>query len=296
MTIASCFLLPEGAILSSDSTTTSVEMGIDPSQAPIVRYFQHGQKIFEVGENGTLALVTWGCGGLGNISYRTIIAQFSDLIDEGKVVDMSGAVEQWRQLFWQSYQSAFAPWIQAARQLTTVPPVDQNIRKSLDAIINRLTVGFCIAGRYGKDRTPSSSVLTFMPTQVAPPNPEPMGMGDLRFWGWPALVNRIALGFDPDLLGMVLASGKWSGTPQELFQIMSQKNLKLPRIMPIRDAIELTYSMIDATIKTLKFSHLPHICGGPIEVALLRTDRPFRWVTHKSFTAALDDKGTHKWT
>jgi hypothetical protein len=287
MTIASCFLLPEGAILSADSTTTYIEPS-DPTQPPIVRYFQHGQKIFEVGEEGTLALVTWGCGDLGDKSYRTIIAEFADLIDQGKVSDMAGAVEQWRQLFWQAYQAAFAPQIQAARQLTMVPPVDARLRKVLEAIVTTLTVGFCIAGRYGSDRTPSASVFIFAPTQTGPPNPQPVKMGDLLFWGWPALVNRMALGFDPDILGMIIGSGKWSGTPQELFQVMSQKALKLPRIMPLRDAIELSYSMIDATIKTMKFSHLPHTCGGPIEIALRRTDRPFKWVTHKSFTAALD--------
>jgi hypothetical protein len=69
---------------------------------------------------------------------------------------------------------------------------------------------------------------------------------------------------------------------------MEQRALAFPGSMPLRDAIELVHSMIDATIKAMKFSQLAHTCGGPIEVAVVTTDRPFRWVKHKPFDVALD--------
>jgi hypothetical protein len=60
-------------------------------------------------------------------------------------------------------------------------------------------------------------------------------------------------------------------------------------ILPIRDAIDFVYTCIYSTIKALKFSSLQQICGGPIEIAIITTDRPFRWVRHKAFDAAISE-------
>ena len=39
--------------------------------------------------------------------------------------------------------------------------------------------------------------------------------------------------------------------------------------------------------KAMKFSDLPQICGGPIEIAVITSDRRFRWVKHKTWDAAI---------
>jgi hypothetical protein len=39
--------------------------------------------------------------------------------------------------------------------------------------------------------------------------------------------------------------------------------------------------------KAFKVSNLSQICGGPIELAVIRTDRRFTWVRHKEWDAAL---------
>ena len=35
------------------------------------------------------------------------------------------------------------------------------------------------------------------------------------------------------------------------------------------------------TIKTMKFSHMAPVCGGPVEIAVVTTDRKFRWVRQR---------------
>ncbi len=45
------------------------------------------------------------------------------------------------------------------------------------------------------------------------------------------------------------------------------------------------------TIKTMKFSHMAPVCGGPVEIAVVTTDRKFRWVRHKKFDAAIGEGG-----
>jgi len=57
----------------------------------------------------------------------------------------------------------------------------------------------------------------------------------------------------------------------------------------MRDAIDFVHSCISSTIKTLKFSHLSQTCGGPIEIAVITTDRDFRWVRHKEWDAAIKE-------
>ena len=44
------------------------------------RYFNYNQKVFEIGDpgTGTLGVVTWGLGGLGELSYRTLLALLAD--------------------------------------------------------------------------------------------------------------------------------------------------------------------------------------------------------------------------
>ena len=68
MTIAACYLSPEGVVFGADSTT-----GLGN------RYFNYAQKIFEIGQSpSTLGLVVWGLGGLGDLSYRTLVRRFAE--------------------------------------------------------------------------------------------------------------------------------------------------------------------------------------------------------------------------
>ncbi len=292
MTIAACFLLPEGVILAADSTTTQItpmppRTGGAP-QAPVVRYFLYGQKLFEIGENSTLGIVTWGLGGLPDLSYRTVIASFADSLRAAPPGSMQEVAQKWGEYFWAAYSKSLAAEIQAAKQLSETPPVEPGLVEIRTQLVRRTSVGFCVAGRCGESRQPSAFRVDVSPLLPGPPTPHPLPMGDLQFWGVPNMVNRLALGFDQEIVTALLRSGKWGGTPQELVAVLTERVLQLPRIMPLRDAIELVHSLIYTTIKSMKYSHLPPVCGGPIEIAVITTDRNFRWVKHKPFDVALD--------
>src|SRR5262249_42523348 len=110
------------------------------------------------------------------------------------------------------------------------------------------------------------------------------------FWGAPNMIMRLIFGADSGLASAILASKKWTGTPQELDTIIRQFNLSHP-VLPIRDAIDFVHACIYSTIKALKFSMLDQICGGAIELAVITTDRQFRWVRHKDWDVAIRDGG-----
>ena len=104
------------------------------------------------------------------------------------------------------------------------------------------------------------------------------------------MINRLLRGCDDPFLQSILTSGKWIGTPAELMSLVQQQTLTHP-ILPIRDAIDFTHACIMSTIKAFKFSGLSPICGGPIEIAVITTDRKFRWVKHKQWDTAIAEGG-----
>jgi hypothetical protein len=145
---------------------------------------------------------------------------------------------------------------------------------------------------------PQAFQVVFDP-RLAKPQPVSLPTNVPMYWGVPNMIQRLLMGIDPDLLGELLASGKWPGQEaQQLLHLVRMRALGLSWgdfIMPIRDAIDFVHASIYSTIKALKFSQLPQTCGGPIEIAVITSDRPFRWVRHKRFDAAITEQEGEAW-
>ena len=101
------------------------------------------------------------------------------------------------------------------------------------------------------------------------------------------IFNWLIFGIDSELGAAIVESAHWSGTREDLLELVHAYVLRLAANLPIREAVDYVHSVILATCKGLKFSHLPPSCGGPIEVAVITTDRRFRGVTHKTLGTAL---------
>ena len=85
----------------------------------------------------------------------------------------------------------------------------------------------------------------------------------------------------------ILKSDHWTGSSDDLFALLDQGALGQPYDLPLREALDWIYASIYTTIKAMKFSHLAPVCGGPIEIAVVSSDRPFRWVRHKRLGEAI---------
>src|SRR5262245_40975238 len=98
MTIAACYLTPEGVVFGADSASTfTVEVNGQRQS----RHYNHAQKIFQVGEISTLGVVIWGAGGLPHHSHRTLIADFADRLKSGHPLpDMLTVARRWGDYFW----------------------------------------------------------------------------------------------------------------------------------------------------------------------------------------------------
>jgi hypothetical protein len=304
-----CYVTREGVVLGADSTTSF--------GGNRFHYYNHNQKLFEVGEESTLGIITWGLGGFAEVSYRTLIARFSDDLDLKPPKSVQEAAERWANFFSPIFfQSSF---VMALLDLHQKPPHDpsgvtpnardEDEEKLYDTLRSSLVVGFCLGGYVGPDREPKGFEINFDPLNPAPSVPSPghpiipptpappieIPLGKYRFYGAPNMIDRLINGYDGEIREQILTSGKWQGTDKQLDDILEEGFLDHPA-PPLREAVDFVYTCIFSTIKALKFSFFSQICGGPIEIGVISTDRKFRWVRHKLWDAAIveGDRATEK--
>jgi hypothetical protein len=152
-----------------------------------------------------------------------------------------------------------------------------------------LVSGFCIAGHIMSDRIPTAYEIIFDPL-TGKPTPVERASG-YWFWGVPNMVQRLIFACDDNLKSAIMNSNKWTGSRADLDALVAMHALSHP-IIPIRDAIDFVHACIAGTIKAIKFSSQAQTCGGPIEIAVITTDRRFRWVRHKPWYAAIKEGDT----
>ncbi len=293
MTIAGIYLSPEGVVFGADSTASAFL----PNNGGI-HFFDFTQKVFEIGDESTLGLITWGMGGVESTSHRTLIAQLGDDLEVKPAQSVKEVADRWTDRFWnaytamQAYKDCVALAAKPAHDPTLpVPPVGMRTaveEGQLQGLRNHLGVGFGIGGYVDGNRTPEAFVIWFHPDQPKP-SPTPLPQHTLGWWGVPNFFSRLLKGADDNLIEALAKSGKWTGTRAELDQLVADVTILPPGQLPIRDAVDYVYTCIVCTIKALKFSALPQLCGGPIEIAVVTTDRRFRWVNHKPWDAAIKD-------
>src|SRR5262249_36801907 len=126
------------------------------------------------------------------------------------------------------------------------------------------------------------------PTLSRPPQPVALPIGVQQFRGVPSIMERVIFGADSELLELILTSGHWTGTYQELLSLVQGRSLFPHRLSPLRDAIDLVHASVYTTIKMTKFSHSPPICGGAVEIGVIPPDGHFRWVRHQAWDAAIE--------
>src|SRR4029079_9748282 len=102
LTIAVCYVSPEGIVLGADSTTTFQFGGVP-------HFYNNAQKIFEIGENSTYGIACWGLGGFGNVSYRTLVARLADDLAGRAPVDVEDVATRWAGLVYQAYNNSLHP-------------------------------------------------------------------------------------------------------------------------------------------------------------------------------------------
>lgn len=291
MTIAACYLSSEGVVFGADSTTTMFVQGPGPNPSGADHHYNYAQKIFQVGEDSNLAVTMWGLGSLGETSYRTLIARFADSLAAQPATSMIEIADRWNALIWGAYAAQFATEMTRLHQLKAQTSRTPDEEAELLFLEQNLAVGFCIGGHCLPDRKPEAYELIYQLDQTGPQPPQALQVGNAKFWGCPNIMNRLLFGSDFGLLADISTSPHWSGTVDDLVALATPYRLAQPFDLPIREAIDWVFTSIYTTSQAMKFSHLAPVCGGPVELAVITTDRSFRWVRHKKLDAGIAQGG-----
>lgn len=268
MTIAAAYLTSEGVVLGADSTTTVA------SRKGIKQLLNHAQKVFEIGEHGRIGACTYGAGRVGSSSHRTLLARLGDWLTDQTVRQTSHQLAQ------------------------LVLEASRNGRELGDS------VGYYVGGRNPISREPACCHVRITPAGEV--SIDELGIGMAHFSGQYSIFNRVFHGFDEELPHRLFAAllveldadiqagriekddlaqkfSKAFGKSREGLTVAGYNDL------PIREAIDYVHAYLHVTIKAFKFRSGPPVCGGPIEIGFITTDRAFRWVTHKAFETAMMD-------
>lgn len=228
MTIAVGYLSPEGVIFGADSTSTF-------SQGGVVRHYDYAQKIFEVGRDSTLGIVIWGLGGLRDLSYRSMIAQFAEQNYSRHANSVHEIAQRFADRFWNEYTAVFSRERDRLAELQQQTALTEGEQKERDGLIQNLSGGFCLGGNLHHDRTPAGSIILYEP-HGSGPSVSPMQFNVGYFWGAGNLTVRMFTGIDHNLYSSILASPFWTGSAADLANLVNPFRLIMPAILPLRDA------------------------------------------------------------
>lgn len=269
MTIAAAYLVSEGVVLGTDSTSTiSVK---DPKGGPggVLQLLNHAQKVFEVGENSRLGICTWGAASVGGISHRTIVARLDEEVKKNDNMTVEETAK-------------------ALVRIVEKPVKDTEVE----------FVGYYLGGWNPKSHDPACFKIEF--SRDKKPNIAPVALGTCMFSGNANIFRRVFRGFDPMLYENLLNELKkrvpenikdFEKIFKESFEIASKPLIAVGhRDLPIREAIDFVHSYLHITIKATKFMFGAAACGGPIEIGFITTDRFFRWARHKNFETAIQEQ------
>ncbi len=262
MTIAVAYLTSEGVVFGTDSTTT-----VGSHRGGVGQLLNYAQKLFEVGENSRFGICTWGAGKIEDVSHRTLIARLADELDleKAKVSDVTDAFKN-------------------------------IVAKEYGDGKKTKKVGYLVGGWNPGTHLPECYHILFDVNNQ--PKCNPMNIGEAIFFGCPEFSIRVFRGFDsklPQRLFIELKKRKITVEKGKFVDVFNEAFDKAVapltstgfRDLPIREAIDFVHTYLHITIKAFKFRTGPPICGGPIEIAFISTDRKFRWVCHKSFERAI---------
>ena len=274
MTIAAAYLTSEGFVLGADSATT-ISVCPPGGRATVGQLLRHSQKVFEVGEESRLGLCTWGSGGVKGTSHRTVVARLCEKTNDTTTV-----------------AAAKDHLVEIVRKVSGSAPGQLGV------------LGYYLGGWNPKTHEPACYQLVFQDGKE--PAERQLPLGEASFSGAPQFFSRVFWGYDPRLRDRLKETLKARLGPdvKEFERLFTETFDEASRPLvaegymdlPIREAIDYVHAYLHITVKAFKFQFGVPVCGGPIEVAFISTDRRFRWVCHKGFESAIREEDGKSWT
>lgn len=274
MTIALSLKVNDGVVLATDSASTLVaQQPIGPPA--VVQVYNNANKVFNLRKGLPVGAITWGAGAIGRSSTSSLLKDLRRRFAGDDVHHSS-----WR-LDHQTYT------IEAVATKLKEMIYDELYLPEFSSWPTKPTLGFVVAGySAGGDMAEEWRVDISSDGSCSGPSVvRAVDQCGITWNGEPEAIGRLILGYSPALPSVLEHQlGVPPAQLQPAMQILSQQ-LQAQVIsdsMPIQDAIDLAYFLVDLTEKFSRFTPGSATVGGPIEVAAITRHEGFKWV-HRKF-------------
>lgn len=277
MTIALSLKVNDGVVLATDSASTLLAQ--QPNQAPVVvQVYNNANKVFNLRKGLPVGAITWGAGAIGKASTSTLIKdlrrRFSgddalhkdwQLNDQAYTVE--GVAQKLREfIFDECYTPAFSGWVS---------------KPILGFVVAGYSAASDIAEEWRIDVDASGAC-------TGPALVRPKDQCGMTWNGDPEAISRLILGHSPALAAVLEqklgVSALQIGLAMQLITESLQAQL-ISDAMPIQDAIDLAYFLVELTEKYSRYTPGAATVGGPIEVAAITRHEGYKWVQRKLYFA-----------
>jgi 20S proteasome alpha/beta subunit len=264
---------PEGLVLAAESRVTLTAAPNPPSSGPVINVnFDNATKLLSFSKPHTyIGVVTYGLAALNLRTAASFVPEFEATLKKGNNPRIS--IQEFAKRL-----SAF--YMQRWTQEGMESPASY---KGPDMV-------FIVAG-FDKDE-PYGSVFEFgIPSKPDPQEKHPNTINGtqkavafgISWGGQREIVDRLIHGHDGRLSSVL--EQKLSGEPtllKDIKQSLSVFQMPIPlQAMALQDCVDLALFFIRTTIEAQKLTIGVRGCGGPIDVAIITSREPMRFIQRK---------------
>lgn len=267
MTICVAVRVAEGLVLSADSTV-ALEGTFDTPQGQqrqIMQTFDYASKVTRI-KDYPIGIMSWGLGAIQNRSIQSLIMEFEyDYPSSGeqKPYSVKSVADSLLTFIRGKYDTAFPP---------------ESERPAMGMFIGGYSSGQFFSHQYSVEIPAQNDWQDAFPDS---PNGQPhFGAG---WYGQIEALTRLISGFDIRSIQALINRG----VDEKVVTSWIENDIpQLPLVfdgMPIQDAIDFANYAINLTIGRFRFGVGTPLCGGDIDIALVRPGG-LQWAQRKQWS------------
>ena len=271
MTVGVAVKVYDGIVLAADSATT-----IELPPPASYHVYNSANKVFHLHRELPVGAMTWGLGNVGSASIATLAKDLRRRL-MGK-----DSAHKW------NLGGKYTIEEVAGRLVEMV--FDELYSKVLTGVAPgpEILLGFYVAG-YSAGSDQAEAWLVQMEDPSTRPVPVQVAAPDTAGWfvyAQPEAVVRLAKGYDPGILDVLLQGGMDKAEVQKVSDILDKAPLErniMAAPMPFADAVGLARFLVDTTVGYTKYVLGPDTVGGQVEIAGITRHEGFKWISRKHY-------------
>ncbi len=264
MTIAITLKVTDGLVVASDSATTL-------GGGNTGNVYNNAEKVFNLVKGERVAAAISGLGNIGPSSMASLIKDLRVLFrDDAKWrIDPKGySVEEVAKKVKDFlFDEHYVPWheVNAGKDRHNWPPFSM-----------------LMSGYSTSKSAPEIWQLVF---DKGKSNLTDLTHAPAAWIGNCEAINRLVLGFDARIISALTTSfGKTDAEVRDALKTAAFLEAQIiPGSMPIQDAVDLAYFLVDTSAKYSRYTPGYQTIGGPIDIATITKHEGFKWVRRKHY-------------